>query len=744
MSKLIYNTPAGRDWNRGLPVGNGKIGAMIVGDERKTVLMLNEDSLWYGGPVDRVNQDAKEHLDEVRELILSGRIPQAEELLLQTFSGVPTSCRTYSMLGNLTVNYSVVPKQCGGYTRELDLENAVATCRREAENTSIAETVFCDESTNLLVLRAVSESGKPFDVCAEFDRMNWYDSGFHDGSNVYAMGDMVGDGYSFCAGMTAFTDNGEETVTARRITAKGVTSFCLLFTAATTYREADPLSYVRSSLGFAACPFDKLLRIHTDDYKKVFDRVRLSLPDNPELAQLSTDERLARMDAEHPDNGLLTTYFDFGRYLLISSSAPGSLPANLQGIWNPHMDPPWGSKFTININLQMNYWPAETLGLTEYAGPLFELMKRMCERGRKTAEDMYGCRGTVAHHNTDLWGDTAPQDEWIPGTYWVMGMAWLCTHVWKHYQYTLDDTFLAEMYPIVKESVRFFHDFCIEKEGTAVIVPSVSPENTYILPDGTKGCVCYNSTMDVEILRDLLTQFLQMSEIVGQEDEHFRAVTENLLAKLPPIRIGQYGQIMEWPEDYEEAEPGHRHISHLYALYPSGQITTDGTPELAEAARVTLERRLSHGGGHTGWSRAWILNMFARLGDGAACYDNLLALLGSSTLPNLLDNHPPFQIDGNFGAIAAYGEMLLQSNESRVLILPALPPQWTDGSVRGLVACGGATYDLEWREGCLTSCTVKAGDHDYHTEVCYDGYRKEVIVPAGEQWRMSYSRTESK
>ncbi|MBP5410565.1 MAG: glycoside hydrolase N-terminal domain-containing protein [Lachnospiraceae bacterium] len=735
MSKLRYNTWAGRDWNRGLPVGNGKLGAMILGDARHTLLMLNEDSLWYGGPIDRVNQDAKEHLSEVRELIFAGKIPQAEEMLLKTFSGVPTSCRTYSVLGNLNVYYGDLPEQCEEYSRELDLDCAVATCRRKSTR-EITETVFCDESTNLLVFRAVSEDGRPFDVSAEFDRMSWYDAGFHDGNVVYAMGSMVGDNYSFCAGMTAFTDTGEEEVTARRITAKGVTSFCLLFTASTTYRESDPLSYVRSSLGFAACPYDKLLRIHTEDYKKVFDRVRLTLPADPSLESLPTDERLSRMDEAHPDNGLLTTYFDFGRYLLIASSAPGSLPANLQGVWNHHMDPPWGSKFTININLQMNYWPVDTLGLSEYAEPLFSLMKRMHERGRKTAADMYGCRGTVAHHNTDLWGDTAPQDEWIPGTYWVMGMAWLCTHVWKHYRYTLDTAFLAEMYPIVKDTVLFFLDFCVDRDGTAVIIPSVSPENTYILPDGTRGCVCYNSTMDVEILRDLLTQFLSLSTIVEQDDEDFIAAAEELLGKLPPIRIGRYGQIMEWPEDYGEAEPGHRHISHLYGLYPSDQISTDQTPELAKAAKVTLERRLSHGGGHTGWSRAWILNMFARLQDGERCYDNLLALLKSSTLPNLLDNHPPFQIDGNFGAIAAYGEMLLQSSEQCTKLLPALPSHWSEGSVRGLVAIGGARYDIVWKDCRVTECKITAGTTDYNTELLVGEDRRNVSVKAGETLRI--------
>ena len=731
MSLLAYDTWAGRDWNRGLPIGNGKLGAMILGDASSTRLMLNEDSLWYGGPIDRINQDAKEHLDEVRQLLFDGKIPQAEEMLLKTFSGVPTSCRTYSVLGNLSIYYGALSGECIKYRRSLDLDNAVASCTREFENITITETSFCDERNNLLVFEVKSENDIPFDVSAEFDRMNWYDAGFHDGRNVYATGNMVGDGYSFCAGMTGFAEGADIDISARRICAKGTTRFCLLFTAATTYRESDPLSYVRSSLGFANSPFDKLLAIHTEDYRERFDRVKLALPEEPMYSKLTTDERLKAFDEKDPDLGLIKTYFDFGRYLLLSSSAPGSLPANLQGVWNTHMDPPWGSKYTININLQMNYWPVDTLGMSECAEPLFTLMKRICERGRKTARDMYGCRGSVAHHNTDLWGDTAPQDEWIPGTYWVMGLAWLCTHVWKHYCYTQDIAFLSDMYPVVRESVQFFHDFCIEKDGYAVISPSVSPENTYILPDGTRGCVCYNSTMDVEILRDLLTQFLAIAQIIGHEDEGFLRTTEELLAKLPPIRIGKHGQIMEWTEDYDEAEPGHRHISHLYALYPSDQIMTDETPELAEAARVTLTRRLANGGGHTGWSRAWIINMYARLGDGEQCAHHLGQLLQKSTLPNLLDNHPPFQIDGNFGSIAAIGEMLLQSNENRVLLLPALPANWSEGSIEGIVAYGGARFDIRWKDSTV-EFTVTAGPIDFNTNVSFRRTVTKVSLAAGE------------
>lgn len=731
MSTIFYNKWAGYDWNFGIPIGNGKLGAMILGDAHTTRLQVNEDSLWYGGPIDRLNQDAHDNLPKVRELLFAGKIPEAEDLMTKSFSGVPTSCRTYSSLGNLAF-YLEQMKDCTDFRRELDLNTAVYTCRKTGDDVTYLETSFADTENNVIVYKVTTEQHVPFDITAEFDRAPFYDSGFHDDKIVYSMGNLVGDNYRFCTGFTAFSSGGTQTVTGRYISCKQVTEVCFLFTATTTFYESDPLAYVRATLNFSENPYDKLLKIHTENYQKLFHNTKLTLTADESKNEIPTDERLDAFDEEHPDNGLLQTYFDFGRYLLISSSRPGSQPANLQGVWNSHMDPPWGSKYTININAEMNYWPAETLGLSECSLPLFDLMKRMCENGKRTARQMYGCRGTVAHHNTDIWGDTAPQDTWIPGTYWVMGMAWLCTHVWTHYCYTKNLEFLKEMYPVVKESVLFFHDFLVEKDGTAYICPSVSPENTYILPNGTRGCACINSTMDVEILRDLFTQYIAMSELVNEEDTEFVAFTKKLLQELPPISVGRHGQIMEWMEDYEEAEPGHRHISHLYGLFPSGQITMDETNDLAKAASVTLTRRLENGGGHTGWSRAWIMNMYAHLWDGEKCYDNIVALMKHSTLRNLLDNHPPFQIDGNFGAVAAFGEMLLQSNENRVILLPALPEAWHTGKVDGLYAYGGARFKMRWRNNLLLAFSVECMTEEYHSIIYYCEKRFKVDMAKGE------------
>jgi alpha-L-fucosidase 2 len=395
------------------------------------------------------------------------------------------------------------------------------------------------------------------------------------------------------------------------------------------------------------------------------------------------------------------------------------------------MQPAWDSKFTININTEMNYWLAETCSLPECHLPLFEHLKRMWKQGKYVADKMYGCHGFVAHHNTDLWGDCAPQDIYIPATYWVMGGAWLCTHIWNHFSYTNDKDFLREMYPILKDAVLFFDDYLIEVNRELVTCPSVSPENTYIMPRGVKGCICYGSSMDIQILRDLFEGYIKASKELDIYDEIVEK-TKEIINKLPKIKIGKYGQIMEWQEDYDEAEPGHRHISQLYALHPSHQISIDETPELAVAAAKTLERRLSYSGGHTGWSRAWIVNLYARLHDGDNALKNLNELWDKSTFENLMDNHPfrggyVFQIDGNFGATAAIAEMLVQSYEDKVVILPALPKQWENGKVAGLTIYGGAKIDIEWKNGELLTYSIYS-DRDRVLSIIYRGQEKRIEV----------------
>lgn len=743
MSRLFYQKPAGGDWEKALPIGNGRLGAMVFGEAETEHYQLNEESLWSGGPMNRINPDAKANLKEIRELIFAGKIPEAERLMKYALTGTPQSERAYQTLGDMYLDLMDSVTEAEGYERELDLATAVHRVRVTDRRTGVTyrRECFAAAAENVIVTRLTADTPGSVSVAATFSRQSFLDRSWHEEDTAYFEGRQGEDGICFCAGVKVVAEGAQVHAVGEHIMVEEADAVTVYVTAATSFREKNPAEAVKHCLTAAGeISYEAMYAGHIAEYKKYFDTCSLSLPYDRERDKLPTDERLL---AEPVDNGLLTTYFDFGRYLLISCSRPNTLPANLQGIWNDSMCPPWGSKYTVNINTQMNYWPAESLGLSDCHLPLFDLLERVAKNGERTAEQMYGCRGFVLHHNTDIWADTAPQDMYIPATYWVMGGAWLCTHVWEHYLFTKDKAFLERMYPVIKSAVLFFTDFLVEKDGYYVTCPSVSPENTYILPDGTRGCNGYGVAMDNEILRDLFGQFLQAAEIVGEKEEDFVERVRQISEKLPPLRIGSEGQLLEWIEEYGEAEPGHRHISHLYALYPSTQIMEDKTPELAKAARVTLQKRLAGGGGHTGWSRAWIINMYARLWEGENAYENLITLLKKSTLTNLFDYHPPFQIDGNFGAVAAMGEMLLQSNGGRTVVLPALPATWQEGSIRGICGRGGIRYDLSWRHARVTALTATAVADRAETVLLLNGKEYRLFLKKGERFTWAESQSDS-
>lgn len=718
ISKTLWYKKPAECWDEALPLGNGRIGAMVFSQPLCERIQLNEDSIWSGGYRERNNLSALPNLQKVRNLLFEEKISRAEKIIYDAFCGTPENQRHYMPLGDINISH-FNESSAVFISRQLDLEKAVCTTEYKINDVEYKREIFISAPDNVFVMRiSASQMGK-ISIRIKMDGRDDY---FDDNSPVknndimFYGGCGSEDGINFAAYLKAINKGGKIYSYGSFISCENCDEVILIMGAQTSYRFENYKQQAVSDVLLAEkLGWKKLLTRHIKDYKRYFDRAEISLCDNSSgNSKLPTDERLHLVKNGNPDNKLIEMYHNFGRYLLISCSRENTLPANLQGIWNKDMMPPWGCKFTININTEMNYWCAENCNLSELHIPLFDHIEKLRPNGRKTAEIMYNCKGFVCHHNTDIWGDTAPQDLWIPGTQWPMGGAWLCLHIWEHYLYTLDKDFLKEKYETIKESAEFFMDFLIEDaKGRLVTCPSVSPENTYITKSGEKGSVCIAPSMDSQILYSLFTAVISSSEILDTDHE-FAKRLESARNKLPKTEIGKYGQIKEWAEDYDEAEPGHRHISQLFALYPSDMISMRKTPQLASAAKATLERRLSHGGGHTGWSRAWIINHWARLFDGEKVYENIIALLSNSTNINMFDMHPPFQIDGNFGGTAGITEALLQSENSEIILLPALPLQWNEGSFRGLCARGGFVVNCSWKDKKIISCNI----HSNADEIC--------------------------